>query len=78
MRGMIAEPGQSGQFGASGGAERAYNIPRLARLRAIQPDPLQPATSKQNSMLRKIPDQKPGTLRCQDWFDNPDKPMLDH
>ena len=22
--------------------------------------------------------QKPGTLRSQDWFDNPDKPRLDH
>ena len=24
-------------------------------------------------MFRKAPDQKPGTLRSQDWFDNPDK-----
>ena len=24
-------------------------------------------------MFRKVPDQKPRTLRSQDWFDNPDK-----
>ena len=23
-------------------------------------------------MFRKVRDQKPGTLRSQDWFDNPD------
>ncbi len=34
--------------------------------------------ANENPMFRKAPDQKPGTLRSQDWFDNPDKPRLDH
>jgi hypothetical protein len=34
--------------------------------------------ANENPMFRKVPDQKPGTLRSQDWFDNPDKPRLDH
>ncbi len=30
--------------------------------------------ANKNPMFRKVPDQKPKTLRSQDWFDNPDKP----
>jgi hypothetical protein len=29
--------------------------------------------ANENPMFRKVPDQKPGTLRSQDWFDNADK-----
>ena len=73
----VENDAESGQFGASGGAEsglqRAASCLATSNFNQIHCNLRRPTRTP---IFRKVPRKKPGTLRSQHWFDNPAKPRL--
>ena len=71
---LLARPGKSRQFGASERRERSATTScELLDYEQFSQTRCNLRRANEKPMFKKVPDQKPGTLRSQDWFDNPDK-----